>query len=64
MSGEVTEFPSPSPDSGPRAMALHPDGSIWFVETGANAIGRMAEDGSVVEFEVPDARCFGARVSQ
>src|SRR6185437_14000891 len=31
MSGEINEFPLPSPASGPRAMALHPDGSLWFV---------------------------------
>ena len=34
-------------------MALHPDGSIWFVETGVNAIGRIAGDGSIVEFSIP-----------
>ena len=42
VDGEVTEFPIPRSDSQPRAMALHPDGSIWFVETGANALGRIA----------------------
>ncbi|HUZ32702.1 MAG TPA: hypothetical protein VMV19_11475, partial [Xanthobacteraceae bacterium] len=31
----------------------HPDGNIWFVETGANALGRLAPDGSIVEFPVP-----------
>ena len=41
LDGEVTEFAIPRPDSQPRAMALHPDGSIWFVETGANALGRI-----------------------
>ena len=34
-------------------MALHPDGSIWFVETGANALGRVGRDGSIVEFAIP-----------
>ena len=43
----------PAADSQPRAMALHPDGSIWFVETGANALGRIARDGSIAEFAIP-----------
>ncbi len=34
-------------------MALHPDGNIWFVETGANALGRLARDGSITEFSIP-----------
>ena len=39
--GAVTEFPIPSHDSQPRAMVSHPDGSIWFVETSTNALGRI-----------------------
>ena len=53
LDGEVTEFAIPSRNSQPRAMARHPDGNIWFVETGANALGRLAPDGSIVEFPVP-----------
>ena len=40
VDGVVTEFPIPSHDSQPRAMVTHPDGSIWFVETSTNALGR------------------------
>ena len=57
----MTEFPIPSPDSAPRAMALHPDGSIWFVETGANALGRIAGDGTIVEFGISDAESVTAQ---
>ena len=53
LDGAVTEFPIPAVDSQPRAMALHPDGSIWFVETGANALGRIAHDSSIAEFAIP-----------
>ena len=34
-------------------MARHPEGTIWFVETGANAIGRISSSGAIVEFPVP-----------
>ncbi len=51
--GKVTEFPIPSHDSQPRAMAAHPDGSIWFVETSTNALGRIDRDGRITEHKVP-----------
>ena len=53
LDGDVTEFPIPSANSQPRAMARHPEGNIWFVETGANALGRISPDGTIVEFSVP-----------
>ena len=47
MDGKVTEFPIPSYDSQPRAMVTHPDGSIWFVETSTNALGRIDKNGNI-----------------
>jgi virginiamycin B lyase len=34
-------------------MVTHPDGNIWFVETGANALGRLSRDGVFSEFVFP-----------
>jgi virginiamycin B lyase len=34
-------------------MVTHPDGSIWFVETGANALGRLGRDGKFQDFKFP-----------
>jgi len=53
VDGAVTEFPIPSHDSQPRAMAAHPDGGIWFVETSTNALGRIDRDGRITEHPVP-----------
>jgi virginiamycin B lyase len=53
LDGKLKEFPIPSRDSQPRAMATHPDGSIWFVETSTNALGRLDRDGNITEYPVP-----------
>jgi streptogramin lyase len=37
----ITEFPIPTPDSGPEGIALGPDGAIWFTENTGNKIGRL-----------------------
>jgi virginiamycin B lyase len=34
-------------------MAAHPDGSIWFVETSTNALGRIDRAGRISEHKVP-----------
>ena len=34
-------------------MVTHPDGSIWFVETSTNALGRIDRDGTITEHPVP-----------
>ena len=48
---EVTEFPLPTPNAGPDAMQLGPDGNIWFSETEVSQIGRITPDGKVTEFK-------------
>ena len=51
--GVITEFPMPTPDSGPRALAAGPDGNIWFSEYRANRIGRITPRGEITEFALP-----------
>jgi virginiamycin B lyase len=34
-------------------MVSHPDGSIWFVETSTNALGRIDRNGKITEHKVP-----------
>jgi virginiamycin B lyase len=53
MDGSICEFATPSAASGPRAIVPGPDGHCWFVETSANAIGRIGQDGAIVEFPFP-----------
>jgi hypothetical protein len=40
--GSITEFPVPTTDSGPNVIDAGPDGNLWFTETDANQIGRLA----------------------
>jgi len=49
----VREYATPSVDSQPRATCTHPAGGVWFVETGANALGRIDAHGVIREFPVP-----------
>jgi streptogramin lyase len=48
----ITEYPLPAAGGakGPKGITLGPDGNIWFVETTANAIGRLKPDGTVDQF--------------
>jgi len=45
-------------------MATHPDGSIWFVQTSTNALGRIDRDGHITEHKVttPDSSLRGVCV--
>src|SRR4029079_17263968 len=65
MDGQVTEYPLPTPNCEPRAMVTHPDGSIWFVETKANALGRIDAQGRVTEWpgKTPEAWWRGVPVA-
>jgi virginiamycin B lyase len=56
--GEITEFPLPSSDATPTALAAGP-GGIWFTESSANKIGRITYGGAITEFPLP----AGARPS-
>jgi virginiamycin B lyase len=50
--GVFTEFPTPTPDSGPTGIVS--DGtSLWFAETKADKIVKVAPDNSMVEYPVP-----------
>lgn len=48
----ITEYPLPTSGGakGPEGITVGPDGNIWFVETQANAIGRLNPDGTVDQF--------------
>jgi streptogramin lyase len=53
--GSVTEFPIPTANSMPRAIALGSDGNIWFGEFGGGKIGRVTPLG-VIRVSNPDTR--------
>ncbi len=54
MSGEVTEFPVPTPNSWPIDIIEGPDGAMWFTEAAGNQIGRISTSGEITEFKLLD----------
>lgn len=48
-----TQFPLPTANSLPTVITGGPDGALWFVEAGANKIGRITTAGVLTEFAVP-----------
>jgi virginiamycin B lyase len=55
---QITEFTGGTGQ--PYQAVLGPDGSIWFAELGTSKVGRIATDGTLLEFTAPTA---GANVS-
>jgi virginiamycin B lyase len=43
--GAIKEFRIPPPGGGPQAIAMGPDGALWFTEIGTDAIGRLGSGG-------------------
>jgi streptogramin lyase len=56
------EFPLPTPGAGPVGIVAGPDGSVWFTEADADAIGRRTASGRIQEFPIGafHAEPFGA----
>ena len=52
-SGEITQFPTPTPNSRPVGITAGPDGNVWFTEPVGNKIGRITPDGVITEFPLP-----------
>ncbi len=51
--GTVDEFPVPTLDANVVSIARGPDGAMWFTESSAVKLGRIAADGSITEFALP-----------
>ena len=47
---QLTEYALRTPDSSPFAIAVGPDGNLWFVEATGNAVGRVTPGGQVTEY--------------
>ena len=52
--GQVTEYPIPTPDSGPNKITAGPDGNLWFTG-GGGQIGRITPTGQITEYNIPTA---------
>ncbi|MEA2717026.1 MAG: virginiamycin lyase [Actinomycetota bacterium] len=53
LDGVIDEFPLPDRGARPHAIAAGPDGTLWFTEWAANAIGCTTPDGSICEHGLP-----------
>jgi streptogramin lyase len=52
----ITEFSTGNPDTAnPYGITAGPDGALWFVENGANEIGRITPAGELTEFTITTA---------
>jgi virginiamycin B lyase len=51
--GQITEFPIPTPKSGPQLIAKGPDGALWFGEAQTKRLGRITTSGCITEFPIP-----------
>ncbi|MEO8605164.1 MAG: hypothetical protein ABI629_21530 [bacterium] len=60
--GVVTELGTPSPGSVPLYITLGPDGAMWFSESGANRLGRIARDGRITKFDLPDSDSYATGI--
>jgi streptogramin lyase len=55
----MTEFPITTANSLPEGIAAGPDGALWFVERGANKIGRITTAGVITnEIPIPTASSY------
>jgi streptogramin lyase len=49
--GVITEFPIPTPGSGPRSLVIGADGNLWFAELYVGQIARITPSGVITEFQ-------------
>ena len=64
LDGTVTEYPTPTQEAnpmgapslgvGPGPIVPGPDGAMWFIESGADKVGRVDAEGIIKEFDLPD----------
>src|SRR5437660_8705471 len=52
LAGGLTQFPIPTPGSGPVAITPGPDGNMWYSENATNQIGRITPSGTITEFPI------------
>jgi len=54
LTGAVTVYPVPTPNSKPEYITAGPDGDLWFTEQAGNQIGRLdPTTGVITEFALP-----------
>ena len=55
--GEVKEFPTTTPNSGPHGIIVVPDGSVWYTGNAAGLIGHLdPKTGKITEYKTEGAK--------
>lgn len=57
LGGVITEYPIPTPNSGPTSIVMKPLGTVrevWFTESRGNKIGRLTQNGVLTEYSLPN----------
>lgn len=55
QTGEVTNYPTPTPEAAPRRVSLGSDGNIWFGEWRGGKIGKLdLKTKKITEYDMPD----------
>jgi len=55
--GEVKEYATPTPKSGPHGIIVAPDGGVWYTGNAQGLIGRLdPKTGTITEYKTPGAR--------
>jgi uncharacterized protein (TIGR03437 family) len=60
----IVEYPIPTSGSYPQGITSGPDSNLWFVETGANKIGKISTSGSITEYSIPTASSGPTAITQ
>jgi virginiamycin B lyase len=53
-SGQVSEFPIPDHESGPKSIVEGHEGDAWFTEYFADKIGRVTPTGQITGYQLPE----------
>src|SRR5581483_10209200 len=61
--GTITEFPIPTPNSGPVGIGRGPNGSLWFTEWLAGRMANVTPGGTITEFAIPTSDTHPAWVT-
>jgi virginiamycin B lyase len=53
FTGQVVEYPLPTPNGGPLGITFGPDGALWIVQREADRVARFTLDGRFTEYALP-----------
>jgi len=55
---KINQYPIPTESAFPNGITAGPDAALWFTESQANQIGRIATTGAITEYTVPTPHSY------